>query len=416
MRMKRILSTITVAVLSAAMCVSTASASPIRPQKVTDRLTLVTAQGEDNHFHAYAGGTKKSKSIIYSNPEGFRLLYVDLAGDDLSKVTYKWQTYASLDDLNRGNVSICYSDYERTIILLGDHFDPYLTCTVSDGYGNSETVTFEIREYDEREFAGVNNANLTLKTGNSMNILNILNDFKEGGKPDWTITSVTPSVLSFSNSSTIKGIKPGLAVLEGIPYEGYQPAVFTVQVQYKDVTNKSDYWYAPVYWGTNNGIIGGYDDGTFRADNKCTRAQMVTFLWRMAGCPEPKTTKNPFRDVTNTKAYYYKAMLWGAETGIVGGYQVDGGKQEFRPDTVCSRQQAVTFLWRLAGSPEPKSLKSSFRDVQNRSSYSYRAILWADEVGITSGYSDGTFRPQDDCVRRQMASFLYRYDLKTQKE
>lgn len=182
------------------------------------------------------------------------------------------------------------------------------------------------------------------------------------------------------------------------------------KISFSDVTNRSDYWYAPVYWGAEKGIVGGYPDGTFRPDNECTRAQMVTFLWRMAGTPEPKLKKNPFKDVTDTNAYYYKAMLWGAEKGIVGGYKLQDGTQEFRPENVCTRQQAVTFLWRLAGMPEPEAKRSQFKDVQDKNQYYFKAVLWASENDITGGYSDNTFRPTGNCFRRQLVTFLYRYD------
>ncbi|MBO4390942.1 MAG: peptidoglycan-binding protein [Lachnospiraceae bacterium] len=173
------------------------------------------------------------------------------------------------------------------------------------------------------------------------------------------------------------------------------------------------YYYDAVQWAYFKGITGGVKDkdGTglvFNPQATCNRAQMVSFLWRMAGCPDPTITKNPFKDAKDTKAYYYKAMLWGYETGIVGGYKVPGG-YEFRPDNVCTRAQAVSFLWRMAGKPEPSGSKNAFSDNRNKDSYYYQAVLWASESGITGGYSDGTFRPENQCSRSQMVTFLYRY-------
>ena len=180
-----------------------------------------------------------------------------------------------------------------------------------------------------------------------------------------------------------------------------------ITVTYKDVADKSLFWYKPVNYLTAKGIVKGYDNGTvFEPANhkKCTRAQMVTFIWRLAGQPEPKATTCKFKDVKATD-YYYKACIWANEKHIVEGY-TDG---TFGPKIVCARRHAVTFLWRLAGRPEPKTDKCRFTDV-NSGEYYYQPVLWATETGILAGYPDNTFRPNGDCVRRQMATFLYKYD------
>ena len=180
----------------------------------------------------------------------------------------------------------------------------------------------------------------------------------------------------------------------------------TIQVLYKDVTNSKKFWYQPTNYLTNTGVVRGYDKQTrFIPENQCIRAQMVTFLWRLVGSPEPKTTKCKFKDVKKGD-YFYKACIWGNENGIVEGYK-DG---TLGPRIVCARRHAVTFLWRLAGEPSPKSgTKNKFKDVK-KSAYYYKAALWASEMKILSGYKDGTFRPNGDCLRRQMVTFLYKYD------
>ncbi|MBO4391462.1 MAG: S-layer homology domain-containing protein [Lachnospiraceae bacterium] len=173
---------------------------------------------------------------------------------------------------------------------------------------------------------------------------------------------------------------------------------------------KSDYFYEPVYWGIEKGITSGVKNpisgvySSFDAQGNCTRGQMAAFLWRMAGCPEPRTKTPIFSDVNDRTLYYYKAVQWGAENGIIGGC-ADG---TFRAEDICTRQQAVTFLWRYAGKPEPKSKTSKFTDVTDRSAYYYKAVIWASENGITGGYSDGTFQPGTYCSRAQMITFLYR--------
>ena len=179
----------------------------------------------------------------------------------------------------------------------------------------------------------------------------------------------------------------------------------SVTVLYKDVTNSKDFWYAPTNYLTAGGVVKGYDKQTkFKPANMCTRAQMVTFIWRLQGEPEPKAKTCKFSDV-KLKDYFYKACIWGNENHIVEGYK-DG---TFGPQIVCARKHAVTFLWRLAKQPSPKSKENKFKDVK-KGDYFYTATLWASEKGILAGYSDGTFRPNGDCLRRQMVTFLYKYD------
>ncbi len=172
---------------------------------------------------------------------------------------------------------------------------------------------------------------------------------------------------------------------------------------FSDVTDPAKYYYAPVYWGQENGIVMGFSDGTFRPDANCTRGQAVTFLWRLAGKPAPKGKSSRFTDVKETDSYF-KAVLWGTEKGIVTGY-ADG---TFRPGAVCKREHVVTFLWRLAGKPEPKSGTAKFSDVRS-DAYYYKAVLWAAGKKITYGYKDGTFRPADDCHREHLVTFIYRF-------
>ena len=173
---------------------------------------------------------------------------------------------------------------------------------------------------------------------------------------------------------------------------------------FKDVaTNR--FFYDAVLWAVNQDpkITSGYEDDTFRPDQVCTRAHVVTFLWRANGCPEPESLVSRFKDVTNTSIYYYKAVLWAAEQGITTGYS-DG---TFRPNDECIRSQIVTFLWRANGSPDPENTNNPFTDVPNGKFYT-KAVLWAAENGITTGYSDGTFRPDDACTRGHVVTFLYR--------
>jgi hypothetical protein len=182
-------------------------------------------------------------------------------------------------------------------------------------------------------------------------------------------------------------------------------AACTVTVLYKDVTDSKEFWYAPTNYLTKNGIVKGYDNQTlFKPANECSRAQMVTFLWRLAGQPNPKKTTTDFKDIKTTD-YFYKPVLWAVENGITTGVS----KEKFNPQGICTRAQTVTFLWRMAGKPSPKTKTSKFTDIDSKD-YFYKATLWASEMKIVAGYDDNTFKPQGNCLRRQMVTFLYKYD------
>ena len=130
---------------------------------------------------------------------------------------------------------------------------------------------------------------------------------------------------------------------------------------------------------------------------------MVTFLWRLNGSPAPKSTSCKFTDVKKG-AYYYKAVLWAVEKGITAGVS----KTKFKPSGVCTRAQTVTFLWRMAGKPSIGSAKNPFKDVK-KTDYFYDAVIWASNNKIVAGYKDKTFKPSGKCLRRQMVTFLYKY-------
>lgn len=162
--------------------------------------------------------------------------------------------------------------------------------------------------------------------------------------------------------------------------------------------NDGQYFATPVAWAVEQGITNGTSDTTFSPNATCTRAQIITFLWRAAGQPEPKSTVSPFTDVTDTSAYYYKAALWASEQGMVSG-------STFAPNDPCTRAAAVEFMWKQAGSPSAAA--ASFTDVSSSASYA-RAVNWAVEAGVTNGTSATTFSPDITCTRAQIATFLYR--------
>ena len=162
------------------------------------------------------------------------------------------------------------------------------------------------------------------------------------------------------------------------------------------------YYTVPVLWAVENRVTAGTSATTFGPNDGCTRAQVVTFLWRAAGQPEPTGSRNPFTDVSSS-AYYYKAVLWAVENGITAGTSAT----TFSPDGTCTRAQIVTFLWRYEGMPAPASAGNSFVDVPTGAYYE-KAVLWAAESNVTAGTSATTFSPDSTCTRAQVVTFLYR--------
>ena len=165
---------------------------------------------------------------------------------------------------------------------------------------------------------------------------------------------------------------------------------------------KDDYYYDAVIWAVGKGIAKGVTDTTFQPNASCTRAEMVTFLYRAAGSPEPTNKVNPFTDVAED-SYYYKAVLWAVEKGIAKGTS----ETTFSPNDTCTRGQTVAFLYRYANSPAVSG-SNSFADV-SETAYYYNAILWAMSEKVTEGTSATTFSPNDLCTRGQIVTFLYRY-------
>ena len=160
------------------------------------------------------------------------------------------------------------------------------------------------------------------------------------------------------------------------------------------------YCYEAVKWAAEKGITGGVGNGLFAPNQPCTRAQIVTFLWRAAGSPGPKTMSG-FSDVP-ADSYYAKAVAWAVENGIAGGT----GDGKFSPNAICTRAQAVTFLYRASGAPAVSG-NAAFSDVATNAYYA-AAVKWAEKNGITGGIGGGLFGSDNNCTRAQIVAFLYR--------
>ena len=178
-------------------------------------------------------------------------------------------------------------------------------------------------------------------------------------------------------------------------------ATFAKEVEtspFSDVSTTA-YYYEAVKWAQEKGITGGIGNGLFGPNQPCTRGQIVTFLWRAAGSPEPKTMSS-FSDVS-ADSYYAKAVAWAVENGITTGT----GDGKFSPDATCTRAQSVTFLFRAIG--KLVDSRAEFSDVLTDSYYA-NAVAWAVENGVTNGIGDGLFGPDNSCTRAQIVTFLYR--------
>lgn len=172
-----------------------------------------------------------------------------------------------------------------------------------------------------------------------------------------------------------------------------------VKTLFSDV-EEDQYYYAPVYWALDNGITSGMNATDFKPEKFCTRGQIMTFLWRINGSPEPDPKNNPFTDVTDDR-FFFKPVLWAYQSGMTAGTSAT----TFSPEAYCSRAQVVQFIWGCQKNKETRSV--GFTDVA-KSAYFYHAVKWAYHNGITAGTSKTTFGPYEACTRGQIVTFLYK--------
>ena len=235
-----------------------------------------------------------------------------------------------------------------------------------------------------------------------------------GMTQDLVWTSSNETVATVDQNGLVTANKYGKAMITATVPGTDLSASCEVQTLFWDVADDSKYYFKHVYWAAEAGITNGYDLEYFGPQLECTREQMMTFLWRMAGKPEPTTTKNPFPDVPSS-AYYHKAVLWGVEKGITNGFSSGEYAGKFGVGLPCTREQAMTFLWRMAGKPNPSSSTNPFADIKP-SDYYYKAVLWASQNGIANGYTSGEYAGKYGvglaCLREHMVTFLSRYNSK----
>lgn len=226
------------------------------------------------------------------------------------------------------------------------------------------------------------------------------------------LSDVTFRASTYAKTGTTVYIPFTIYARYGTTGTGTRQVTGTVAVKIAQTMNfvdvkPTDYFYNPVKWAVGKNITKGTSAVTFTPDKTCTRAEIVTFLWRDAGSPMPTITRNPFSDVNYSMgADFYNAILWASQNGITAGTDVS----HFSPNKTCTRAEIVTFLWRYAKKPVGYG-NNSFTDV-NKADHApyYDAILWAVSKGITNGSTTTTFAPDGTCTRGQAVTFLYRYE------
>ena len=328
--------------------------------------------------------------------------------------------FACFDDTEKGVVTFAFAETEE--IPAGEEI-ARLVFRVN-ACGKSELCVTTLERGDElglneqfvlpveRISYTLNETKLTLPVGSSRQLIL---EGCDGSVGTGSFTSSDESVVTVDENGLVTALKyhSGPVAVHVTMANGYE-ADCEVQTLFWDVADSSKYYFRHVYWAAEKGITKGYDLEYFAPQETCKREQMMTFLWRLAGEPEPKTASSKFPDVKKG-SYYYKAVLWGVENGITKGYSSGEYAGLFGTGLPCTREQAMTFLWRMAGKPEPKTTVNPFADMKPKD-YFYKAVLWAAENGIANGYTTGEYAGKYgvglDCLREHMVTFLSRYSSK----
>ena len=292
-----------------------------------------------------------------------------------ANTSYNW-TYTPADTANYNNLTGSIELWHKSTGGGGGSYTPSYTVSVDKTENGTITVSPKSASKGDA-------VTITVKPDNGyeLDTLKVLD--KNGDKVKLTEKNGKYTFKMPSGKVTVKG-----SFVEEAP----------VQI-FKDVPTDA-YYYEAVKWAAEKGITGGVGNGLFAPNQPCTRAQIVTFLWRAAGSPAPKNMSS-FADVP-ADAFYAKAVAWAVENGITGGT----GDGKFSPDATCTRAQSVTFLYRAAGSPKVSG-SAEFGDVATNAYYA-DAVAWAAKNGITGGIGGGLFGSGSDCTRAQIVTFLYR--------
>ena len=377
-------------------CINTGSVS-------TDIRGISKFDGES--WNAGGGIAAKTFSSI---KECINIGTVNITVDE--PLTYSTATGGIAGVFGGGDITDCYSSAP----VCGNHInsveDGYETVyyggIVGENYSSGEITGCSFRSDAEGTLARRETASI-LETKGGLSISEMT-----GSDPSDAMKALTETgVFEYAENVTVNGTEYMLTpVLAGMPaLYSLDPetvlanAAYAIpkEINFADVPADA-YYSDAVQWAAENGIANGIDETHFAPDATCTRAQAVTFLWRAAGSPAPSPTAISFTDV-DANSYYTRAVQWAAENGITFGID----ETHFAPDATCTRAQAMTFLWRAAGSPATESAVLPFTDVPANSYYA-QAVLWAAENGITIGTDETHFAPDATCTRAQIVTFLYR--------
>ena len=349
-------------------------------ESVPEVVTTLTAQWTVNQYtitYNLAGGTAEGNPNTYTiETKAFTLKNPTKSG-----YTFTGWSGTGLDGENNMTVTIPTGSTGNRIYTAhwryngSGHSYSYYTIKATAGAGGSISPSgnVSVREGRDQTF--------TITPDKGYAVANVKIDGKSIG---------AAKSYTFENVSRTHTIEVIFMKANGNPQTG----VFV------DVATGS-YYEDAVDWAVENGITKGTDDTHFSPDGICTRAQAVTFLWRTAGSPKPETRTMPFTDVP-VGSYYYDAVLWAVENGITKGTS----DTTFSPNMTCSRAQIVTFLWRSEKSPTAGTA-NPFADVKSTAYYA-DAVLWAVKENITKGTTSTTFSPNADCTRAQIVTFLWR--------
>ena len=351
----------------------------------------------DQFEYALAEGTSFSAPVITSVAAMMKAVNPSLTNDQIYNILTKTATDISYHDNTVNEVTNAWG--EETA---GTGYDIYT------GYGmvNAERCVEKALELrDNNRIFGVYPNYVSLPTNSTYQ----LSWYSVPLSNHIIWSSSDSSVASVNQSGQITAHKYGSVTINATAsVSGSITDSIIVQTRYYDVNDMSKYYFNPVYWAADHAITRGYNDVYFGPSETCDRKSVAIFLWRLSGRPEAEGTVS-FTDVNyQPSTDTYKAILWASVNGIVNGYS-DG---TFRPNNPITRKDAAIMLYRLNGRPQISG-EMPFQDVIDlnypESSDTYKSILWASRCGITHGYTDGTFRPLDNCIRADIVTFLYRY-------
>ena len=317
---------------------------------------------------------------------------VTVLKDGLSAVASGDKTFTLTKDAGVTNVTLT-AGAGYTLTNQGDRYTVAMKRSGGSGGGSSSGTTYTVT-VKSAEIGGVTVSAKTAKKGETVTIT--LNCGEGCTLDTLTVKDANGNTVKLTDRGNGKYTftMPGSNVTVTAKFTEEQTAAAFTDVP-------ADAYYAKaVAWAVEKGVTNGMGNGLFGSNQPCTRAQIVTFLWRAAGSPEPKSVST-FTDVA-ADAYYAKAVAWAVENGITAGT----GDGKFAPDATCTRAQSVTFLYRAAGK-QVEDNRAEFGDVSTESYYA-DAVAWAVNSSVTNGIGNGLFGSNQPCTRAQIVTFLYR--------